>query len=270
MFSITRVIKFLRVGVGISNTDVEYADSASSVSPPTTGWQTSAPKWQNGHFIWTRTHIVYTDGNEKYTSPVCLPSGKGIDHIVEQYYSSISGISITGGSWAESAPAWVDGRYIWTRSVIYYTDGTSQTTNPICTTGSKGEQGEPGKPGKDGSDGTSIALRGQASGHYANCEQLQAALDASPTMFVEGDPPVLLDTSKDANKLKLEYEGAGNYPTLVMIDVTESGNRRYSLTKVDDGACYVYNGEIYANTGELWYNLGQIQGPKGDPRRTWI
>ena len=265
MTAITRLIHFLRLGVGISDTDVEYADSTSSTEAPTTGWQTTAPKWQNGHFIWTRTHITYTDGQDKYTNPVCLPSGRGIAKIVEQYYSSTSGTSLTGGSWSEAATAWVDGRYIWTRSVIYYTDGTSQTTNPVCATGGRGPQGDPGKPGKDGADGTSIALRGEASGHYANCEQLQAALDASPTLLVESDPPVLLDTSSDAKKLKLAHEGNGDYPTLVTIVVTEDGEHRYSLTKADDGACYVYNGEIYANTGKLWYNLGQIQGPKGDP-----
>ena len=265
MFFTTRLIRFLRVGVGISNTDVEYADSTNSTVPPTTGWQTNAPKWQNGHFIWTRTHIVYTDGNDKYTDPVCLPSGKGIAKIVEQYYSSTRGYSLTGGAWSETTPSWVNGRYIWTRSIIYYTDGTSQTTNPVCTTGSKGEQGDQGVPGKDGADGTSIALRGQASGHYANCEQLQAVLDASPASLIEGDPPVLLDTSSDAEKLKLAHEGNGDYPTLITIVVTESGEHRYSLAKADNGACYVYNGNIYANTGELWYNLGQIQGPKGDP-----
>ena len=78
MASISLTIKFIRVGVGISNTDVEYADSTSNKTAPTSGWQTNAPAWQNGHYIWTRTRIYYTDGNEKITDPVCLPSGKGI------------------------------------------------------------------------------------------------------------------------------------------------------------------------------------------------
>lgn len=163
MAVITRLIHFFRLCVGIDDTDVEYADSTSSTVAPTTGWQTTAPKWQNGHFIWTRTHITYNDGDEKYTSPVCLPSGKGIAKIVEQYYSSTSATSLTGGAWSETAPSWANGRYIWTRSVIYYTDGTSQTTNPICATGSKGEQGDPGKPGKDGADGTSVNIKGTLS-----------------------------------------------------------------------------------------------------------
>lgn len=163
MAAITLTIKFERVGVGISNTDVEYADSTSSTVAPTTGWQTKAPKWQNGHFIWTRTHITYTDNREQYSEPVCLPSGKGIASIVEQYYSSTSGQSLTGGYWSNSAFSWVNGRYIWTRSVIYYTDGTNETTIPVCYTGSKGEKGDPGQPGKDGADGTSVNIKGTLS-----------------------------------------------------------------------------------------------------------
>lgn len=95
---ITRFIRFLRIGVGISDTDVEYADSTSSTVAPTTGWQTTAPKWQNGHFIWSRTRIYYSNGQEKISNPVCLPSGKGVVSIVEQYYQSASSSILTGGT----------------------------------------------------------------------------------------------------------------------------------------------------------------------------
>lgn len=149
---ITRIIKFLRIGVGISDTDVEYADSTSSTVAPTTGWQTTAPKWQNGHFIWTRTRIYYTNGQEKISNPVCLPSGKGVASIVEQYYQSSSSSSLTGGSWiSNKAPAYVEGKFVWTRSVITYTDGTSTATVAVCVTGNKGDKG------KDGEDGNGIA-----------------------------------------------------------------------------------------------------------------
>lgn len=142
---ITRIIRFLRIGVGISDTDVEYADSTSSTVAPTTGWQTKAPKWQNGHFIWTRTRIYYTNGLEKVSNPVCLPSGKGVASIVEQYYQSSSSSSLTGGSWINNkAPAYVEGKFVWTRSVITYTDGSSTATDAVCVTGNKGENGEAG------------------------------------------------------------------------------------------------------------------------------
>ena len=36
-------------------------------------------------------------------------------------------------------------KYIWSKSIIYYTDGTSTETTPICCTGGIGPQGKPGK-----------------------------------------------------------------------------------------------------------------------------
>ena len=162
----TCVVKFIRQGVGISLTDVEYADSTSNTTAPTAGWQTNAPTWQNGHYIWTRTKIVYTDGTTRYSNPVCLPSGKGIVSIEEQYYKSTSATTTTGGSWQNTPPTWESGRYIWTRSKITYTDGTTAYTDPVNTTGATGAtgpqgptgptgpQGPSGQDGKDGKDGT--------------------------------------------------------------------------------------------------------------------
>lgn len=146
MSVVTRVIKFLRVGVGISNTDVEYAESKSQTTAPTEGWQTTAPKWRKGYYIWSRTHIYYTDGDEKVTTPMCLSVARSIDRIEEYYYSSTSPTAITGGEWVKSkSPTWVSDKYIWSKSIIYYTDGTSTETTPICCTGGIGPQGEPGK-----------------------------------------------------------------------------------------------------------------------------
>lgn len=154
MSVITRLIKFLRVGVGISNTDLEYAESTSQTTAPTDGWQTTAPKWRKGYYIWSRTHIYYTDGNEKVSTPMCLSVARSIDRIEECYYSSTSSTAITGGVWAKGkSPAWVNGRFIWTKSIIYFTDGTSTETTPICCTGGQGPSGPQGKPGKDGADG---------------------------------------------------------------------------------------------------------------------
>lgn len=150
MSVITRVIKFFRVGVGISNTDLEYAESTSQTTAPTDGWQTTAPKWRKGYYIWSRTHIYYTDGNEKVSTPMCLSVARSIDRIEECYYSSTSSTAITGGAWAKGkSPAWVSGRFIWTKSIIYFTDGTSTETTPICCTGGQGPQGKPGKDGAD-------------------------------------------------------------------------------------------------------------------------
>lgn len=265
---ITRVIRFLRVGVGISNADLEYAESTSQTTAPTDGWQTTAPKWRKGYYIWSRTHIYYTDGNEKVSTPMCLSVARSIDRIEECYYSSTSSTAITGGAWAKGkSPTWVSGRFIWTKSIIYFTDGTSTETTPICCTGGQGPQGPPGERGNDGKDGTSISITGEASAIYANCAALQAALDSDPTCFAPGDHPVLLNTSSDASSLKGQHSSGSNSPTVVSLSVMSDNVLFYDLGASEKGECYIYNGDIYNNTGSTWYNLGRIQGPQGEPGR---
>lgn len=136
-------------GVGISNTDVLYAISSSNTTAPTSGWQTKAPAWKDGYYIWSKTKVVYTDGDIVYTDAACITGGKGetgngISSIIEQYYLSSSATSPLNGSWSNSRPTWKNGWYIWTRSVINYTNGNSITTEAICVTGEKGETGDDG------------------------------------------------------------------------------------------------------------------------------
>jgi hypothetical protein len=136
-------------GVGISNTDVLYAISSSNTTAPTSGWQTTAPAWKDGYYIWSKTKVVYTDGDIVYTDAACITGGKGetgngISSIIKQYYLSSSATSLLNGSWSNSRPTWKNGWYIWTRSVINYTNGNSITTEAICVTGGKGETGDDG------------------------------------------------------------------------------------------------------------------------------
>lgn len=136
-------------GVGISNADVMYAISSSNTTAPTSGWQTTAPAWKDGYYIWSKTKVVYTDGDIVYTDAACITGGKGetgngISSIIEQYYLSSSATSLLNGSWSNSRPSWKNGWYIWTRSVINYTNGNSITTEAICVTGEKGETGNDG------------------------------------------------------------------------------------------------------------------------------
>lgn len=171
-------------GVGINTVDVEYAKSTSNKTAPTSGWQTTAPAWEDGKYIWSRTKTVLTDGSTEYTKAVCITGGKGatgstgvgVKSIVEQYYLSSSPTSQSGGSWSTNRPTWKDGWYIWTRSVITYTNGTSTTTSPICVTGGKGETGDKGDKGDKG-DSPVMVYRGDYSSsktYYGNKNRLDA------------------------------------------------------------------------------------------------
>lgn len=73
-----------------------------------------------------------------------------------QYYLSTSSSTPTGGSWSTTAPAWVDGKYMWSRQVITYGDGTTSTKNQTCIAGATGATGADGQDGTDGTDGRGI------------------------------------------------------------------------------------------------------------------
>ena len=79
---------------------------------------------------------------------------KSIASVTEEYYRSTSATELTGGSWSGEYPGWLEGAYIWTRSVIRYTDGSDPArTTPICVTGDKGATGEIGPQGPQGEKG---------------------------------------------------------------------------------------------------------------------
>lgn len=151
----------------IETVDVEYYLSTSATSLSGGSWSTTAPAWTDGKYMWMRTKITDGAGNVTYSpdeNGTCIAgatgatgatgsSGKGIASIVEEYYQSTSATSLSGGSWSTVAPTWTDGKYIWTRSVITYTDTTVKITEGICATGQKGEKGEQGIQGPKGATG---------------------------------------------------------------------------------------------------------------------
>lgn len=57
--------------------------------------------------------------------------GRGVKSIVPQYYLSSSNTTQTDGSWSNSQPAWVSGKYIWTRDYTTWDDNTTSTTTPV-------------------------------------------------------------------------------------------------------------------------------------------
>lgn len=146
----------------IVKVDVEYYLSTSATSLAGGSWSTTAPTWVNGKYMWSRTVTIDGAGNKTYSpsqNGVCIAgakgstgatgatgaAGKGVSSIVEQYYKSTSATSLAGGSWSTTYPGWENGKYIWTRSLITYTDNTTTTTSAVCVTGAKGNTGATGK-----------------------------------------------------------------------------------------------------------------------------
>lgn len=166
----------------VSFVDVEYYLSTSATSLSGGSWSTTAPTWVNGKYMWSRTVTIDGSGNKTYSpnqNGVCIAgaqgatgakgdkgdkgetgatggtgaTGNGVKSIVEQYYKSTSATSLNGGSWGTTYPGWENSKYIWTRSVITYTDNTTSTTTAVCVTGPQGPQGPQGVKGDKGPQG---------------------------------------------------------------------------------------------------------------------
>ena len=180
-------------GVGIASVDVQYYKSTSAAILSGGVWQTNAPAWENGKYIWTKTVITYTDGKTGEAAAVCMTGsdggegadGRGVQSIVEQYYKSTSASALSGGAWVGIYPGWENGKYIWTRSVITYTDGSSKMTDAVCVTGGKGDTGEKGDKGESGIGISSIANK------YA----VSASSTTDPTSW-QSTAPVMTATNK--------------------------------------------------------------------------
>ena len=148
----------------IYKVDVMYALSDSSTKAPTSGWQTTAPQWQDGKYMWQKTVTTYGNGSTEESNATCITGAKGQDgkdgangtngkdgtdgqdgekgdtgigvqEIIEQYYLSNSDTTQTGGSWKETQDIWTVGKYIWTRNKITWTDNTVTYTTPVLATG---------------------------------------------------------------------------------------------------------------------------------------
>lgn len=71
-------------------------------------------------------------------------AGVGVKSIDVQYYLSTSSTTLTGGSWSTTAPAWVNGKYMWSKTVTTLSNGGVEESKPVCITGAKGSTGTSG------------------------------------------------------------------------------------------------------------------------------
>lgn len=136
-------------GIGVKSYREQYYLSTSYSTPAGGSWSYNVPSWTDGKFMWTRTVVTYTDNTTWTSDPVCVtgsagPSGKGVKSFEVFYYLSTSSSSLVGGSWSTTAPKWEDGKYIWTKTKVTYTDNTTYESDPACLTGGQGKTGLPG------------------------------------------------------------------------------------------------------------------------------
>ena len=145
-------------GKGISSTAVTYQASTSGTTVPTGTWGTTIPSVSANQYLWTRTIITYTDGTTSTSYSIGKmgangatgAAGKGIKSTAVTYQASTSGTTVPTGTWGTAIPSVSANQYLWTRTIITYTDNTTSTSYSIGKMGANGEKGDKGDKGENG------------------------------------------------------------------------------------------------------------------------
>lgn len=82
--------------------------------------------------------------------------GNGIKSTAVTYQVSTSGTTPPTGTWSGSIPSVAANQYLWTRTVITYTDNTTSTSYSVGKMGANGAKGDKGDTGPAGADGDGI------------------------------------------------------------------------------------------------------------------
>ena len=130
-----------RDGKGVKSYAITYQAGTSGVAYPTGSWSSTIPNVPNGQYLWSKTTLTYTDNTTSDTYSVAYfpvngatgATGNGISSYTAEFYLSTSKTTQSGGSWTTTPPTWSNGKYIWTRYKIGYTNGSTAYTTPHCS-----------------------------------------------------------------------------------------------------------------------------------------
>lgn len=141
--------------VTVSSTSVTYQVGASGTTKPTGEWSTTVPNVPNGQFLWTKTVVKYSDGKSTEAYSVSYKGTNGtngsngtsvtVKSTSVTYQAGTSGTTPPTGTWSTTVPSVANGQYLWTKTVVNYSDGKSTESYSVSYKGTNGINGTNGK-----------------------------------------------------------------------------------------------------------------------------
>lgn len=134
--------------VTVESTSVTYQTGNSGTTPPTGNWSTSIPSIGAGQYLWTKTVVTYSDGKSTTAYSVSRSGTNGtngssvtVQSTSVTYQVSSSGTATPTGTWSNTIPTVSAGQYLWTKTVVEYSDGKSTTSYSVSRSGVNGADG---------------------------------------------------------------------------------------------------------------------------------
>lgn len=151
--------------VSVEKSEVTYQVGTSGTVKPTGTWLKDMPSVKAGQFLWTRTLITYSDKSvtelfsvssmgtkgekgDKGETGATGATGIGVKSTAVTYQVSSSGTTAPTGTWSTSVPSVSAGQFLWTRTIITYSNNTTSTLYSVGRNGTNGVNGTNGQNGK--------------------------------------------------------------------------------------------------------------------------
>lgn len=141
--------------VTVKNTSITYQVGNSGTTKPTGSWVADVPSAGKGQYLWTKTVVNYSDGKSTEAYGVSYQGINGQDGQngtsvtvsgnSVTYQVGTSGTTTPTGTWVEDVPSVPNGQYLWTKTVVNYSDGKSTTSYSVSYKGTNGTNGTNGK-----------------------------------------------------------------------------------------------------------------------------
>lgn len=161
--------------VSVSSTEVKYQVGNSGTEVPQGTWETNVPGMANGQYLWTRTIVRYSDGKSTTSYSVSYKGTNGtngnngtsvtVSSTSITYQASNSGTEKPTGTWSPNVPNVGNGQYLWTKTVVNYSDGKSTEAYSVSY---KGTNGTNGKDGAAGADAITLSITSSAGTVFKN------------------------------------------------------------------------------------------------------
>lgn len=158
--------------VTVSSTSVTYQIGASGTTKPTGEWSTTVPNVPNGQFLWTKTVVKYSDGKSTEAYSVSYKGTNGtngsngtsvtVKSTSVTYQAGTSGTTPPTGTWSTTVPSVANGQYLWTKTVVNYSDGKHTESYSVSYKGTNGTNG------KDGLDAITMAITSSGGTIFKN------------------------------------------------------------------------------------------------------
>lgn len=158
--------------VTVASTSVTYQIGTSGVTKPTGEWKAEIPNVPNGQFLWTKTVVKYSDGKSTEAYSVSYKATNGtngsngtsvtVSSTSVTYQAGTSGTTPPTGTWSPTVPNVANGQYLWTKTVVTYSDGKHTESYSVSYKGTNGTNG------KDGKDAITMAITSSGGTIFKN------------------------------------------------------------------------------------------------------